>query len=108
CHSGKQYEKQRKHLSAPPRSCLQKLRAPIEYTRPLNRRGHDDVDDRERDQELPAKTHQLIETKAWQRSAQPDVEKKNQHHLTAEVEDAQPRQLMHRRPVPSTKKERRR
>src|SRR2546429_5937422 len=73
---------------------------------PLHGGSKYDVDNCERHQELPSEAHQLIETKAWQRSAQPDIEEQEEHDLTEEVKDPKPRQLMHKRPIPSAEKER--
>src|SRR6266576_6158221 len=53
-------------LTSPTGTGPQKLSHVIEQTGPLNRCGHDDVDNRERHQEFPAKTHQLIEPESRQ------------------------------------------
>src|SRR5689334_11433824 len=45
------------------------------------RGGNEDTEQRQRQQDLPAKTHQLIKTKARQRSAQPNVNKEKDANL---------------------------
>src|SRR5688572_16677437 len=76
--------------SSPTRGRLQILAHVIEHAEPLHGRRQDDVDDGCRHQVLPSETHQLIETKARQSSAQPNIEKQEQHHFAEEVENAEP------------------
>src|SRR5713226_1274379 len=95
-------------LPQPTRRSFQKLAYVIKQRRPLQRRRQDDVDDCEWHQKLPAKAHQLIEAKARQRAAQPDVQEKKQDHFAEKVEHAQRRQLVHEWPVPTAEKQGRR
>src|SRR6185369_3035901 len=50
--------------------------------------GQEDVEQRERQQDPPAKIHQLIKTKARQRSAQPDINKEKYANLNDESQRA--------------------
>src|SRR5436190_7448799 len=86
-----------KALSSPASAGLQKLCHVIEQSGPLNGGGHDDVNNRERYQELPAKTHQLIEAKPRQSSAEPDIEEKKHRDLAEKIKSPEPRQLMDER-----------
>jgi hypothetical protein len=49
---------------------------------------NEDAEQRQRQQKLPAKTHQLIKTKARQGPAQPDVNKKKDANLEQKSERA--------------------
>src|SRR6185295_16850075 len=62
----------------------------------------------ERYQQLPTKTHQLIETEPRQSAAYPDIKQQEHHDLAQEIKDAEPVQLMYERSVPTAEKQRRR
>jgi len=51
--------------------------------------------------ETSSQSHQLIKTKARQRSAQPDVEEEKEDYFAEKIENTEPRKLMYERPVPS-------
>src|SRR6185369_9442380 len=77
--------------------------------------GNEDAEQRQRQQNLPAKTHQLIETKARQRAAYPDVHKKKEANFEQKTERAHqaeqnrsaPKEQVCKRHVPAAEKERR-
>src|SRR5947209_3017056 len=52
-----------------------------ENSKKRQRRRQDYVQDGDGQKELPAETHQLVETKARQRAAQPDIKKQEEDNL---------------------------
>src|SRR5438132_4191335 len=61
-----------------------------------NHRGCDNhVDDRRRQQEFPAEAHQLIITKTRQREAYPHRQHDQRQHFEREIDEAQPRIIVH-------------
>src|SRR5215467_8301173 len=70
-------------------------------------RGGDQVDQREWQQKLPSKGHELVVAEAWQHAAHPDIKKEEDENLGGEPEHRQdglqnagPEQ----RPVPAAQK----
>src|SRR5204862_3699161 len=51
------------------------------------------------------KNHQLIKTKARQRTSQPDIEKQKEDHLAEKIKNAKPWNHMHERTIPAAEKE---